>query len=73
MRTAIHVRGSLFALAAVLMASSLTGCGYNPAYKNGSFVDEASGAFMEGFIPTRTQIQNAARQPGYVAGSVLAR
>jgi hypothetical protein len=64
---------SLFALAALLMAGSLTGCGYSPAYKNGSIVDEASSAFMEGFIPTRVQIQNAARQPGYVAGRVLAR
>jgi hypothetical protein len=56
-----------------VLAGGLSGCGYNPAYKNGSILDEAGSAFMEGFIPTRTQISNAARQPGYVAGRVLAR
>lgn len=67
------MRGSLFAIAALVLAGGLSGCGYNPAYKNGSILDEAGSAFMEGFIPTRVQIQNAARQPGYVAGRVLAR
>jgi hypothetical protein len=73
MKYEISAMKSLFAVAAVLLAGSLSGCGYNPAYKNGSIVDEAASAFMEGFIPTRTQITNAARQPGYVAGRVLAR
>lgn len=62
-----------YVIAMVVSLLVLQGCAYDPAYKNGSILEEAGSAFMEGFIPTRTQIQNAAQYPGYEAGQAIAR
>lgn len=68
----LQLRG--LAAAALILGLSLTsGCASDPAYKNGSMLDEAGSAFMEGFLPTRVQLQRAATYPGFVAGQALAR
>lgn len=64
----------LSGLALVLMAvSMLSGCSTDPEIGDQSLMRQAGSAFMEGFLPTRVQLQNAVTYPGYAAGRALAR
>lgn len=51
----------------------LSGCNTSPEIGEQGLLREAGSAFMEGFLPTRVQIQNAVTYPGYLAGRALAR
>lgn len=61
------------ALALSMALLSTSGCSsYQPAEEQ-DLLDQAGSAFMEGFLPTRIQVQNALTYPGYMAGRALAR
>jgi hypothetical protein len=64
-----HMRGMVMAALAVL----LCGCAHDPAYPSGSMAQEASNAFVEGFVPTQEQVKNIARYPGWLLGHALGR
>lgn len=58
---------------ALLLSMLLSGCSTNPELGEQDLLRTAGSAFMEGFLPTRVQIQNAITYPGYMAGRALAR
>lgn len=63
----------LFAAVVLASAMSLSGCATTSDADGQDLMRQAGSAFMEGFLPTRVQLQNAVTYPGYVAGRSLAR
>lgn len=57
----------------LLAVTTLSGCSTDPDIGEQGLMRQAGSAFMEGFLPTRVQLQNAVTYPGYVAGRALGR
>lgn len=55
-----------------LACMGLQGCSMR-SLDGESYLSTAGNAFMEGFLPSKVQIQRAASYPGYIAGQALAR